>query len=505
MLNRPTQAGNERRASASGPQPAPSLLRQTTASADGDREVDGRHTQASPTRALPIPGKASVAGEWTPLQHSHTKNDGKHVGQYGSIIASPPTSPAWSRKDAPSLRLPGPALDPQAHAGSDVNSGPKAHRTFSNQSTGSAYQVGPPKSSSGSPVAQRHRSTFQADRTNSMPGSGDFNAPRPGTRRTFTFRGSKSPAPSDIVLHAYREVDSCQSDFFAFLDSELQKIEEFYKQKEDEATDRLKVLREQLHIMRDRRVEELLDMSGSRANGQKGDAHAESGNGLVSRDSTHQNGDETKSLIQKRLHFDPLKKRTRGTKTAEAMKKLGTPSGPRPLDAMQDYVRRKKPHEVPYRAAKHKLKIALAEYYRGLELLKSYALLNRTAFRKITKKFDKTVNARPSGRYMNENVNNAYFVKSSMLETHIQAVEDLYARYFERGNHKIAVGKLRAKGAHAGDYTGSVFRNGLLLGIGAVFAVQGIVHAGQLTFDRDATLALHTSYLLQVRESLIPY
>lgn len=307
-------------------------------------------------------------------------------------------------------------------------------------------------------------------------------------------------------MNAYREVDACQSEFFIFLDKELSKIEDFYKTKEDEANDRLGVLRQQLHIMRDQRVEELIDTAKTSSNQ---DAPPSSERHLLSRDSTQANGGgDHKRPVQRGFRVDQLygrAKRTRGTKTAQAMKLLGTPSGPKPLEAMQDYVRRKKPQDVPYRTAKHKLKIALAEYYRGLELLKSYALLNRTAFRKMTKKFDKTINARPSGRYMADKVNTSYFVNSTALETHIQAVEDLYARYFERGNHKIAVGKLRAKGTRSGDFTGNVFRNGLLLGTGAVFAVQGVVYAGQLLYDDDSNLALHTSYLLQVRRPYCLY
>ncbi|KAJ4346898.1 Xenotropic and polytropic retrovirus receptor 1 [Didymosphaeria variabile] len=451
--------------------------------------------------------------------------------RYGSIIGSPPKA-SGKAKAPPSLKLPGAALDPEDISSKSIPppepSTPKSRTTdmdfgptegIGNGSRGletpNAFEVGKTRSPTHKhtkSLPARYRSIFTPKRMNSNPASPVTQAPRPLLSRVFSLSHKDPPpsSPGDVPLEAYRELDLRQTEFFLFLDKELDKIETFYKQKEDEATARLAVLREQLHMMRDRRLDDLINRQASKmkAKAQKQAKHGDVGMLLMNGQPSSSEGDkpdaDNKDKTQSGSWLNPLESALQAVqagrygKSTKAMQDLATPAlGPMRLEDRRDYVRRPDT-DVSYDTAKRKLKVAIQEYYRGLELLKSYALLNRTAFRKINKKYDKAVNARPSLRYMTEKVNKAWFVNSDVIEGHIQATEDLYARYFEKGKRKVAVGKLRIKIARAGDYTEQSFRNGLMLGLGAVFGIQGIVKAAQLLYSDDTTVRINTSYLLQI-------
>lgn len=470
-----------------------------------EAETAGGNGTTPQSSAIPIP-------EQQPLQEDgdFMRRDRRVMTRYGSIIGSPPNmSPELERinTQASSLRLPGPAMD--SHGLTQVSSEERNMPTRP-RVPASASTPRPTTSSVGHNLfASRHHSMFQPTRVNSMPGPDLGDSNRPKASRTFTWRTGRTwqnDNKNNIALNAYRDVDEKQQEFFDFLDLEMQKIEDFYRAKEEEATSRLEALRQQLHIMRDKRLEEVTHANTMK---QKLRLPTAERPALASADSSKQHegapllsSDKPRSLSLPWLRdvglaLDKAKKPHVG-KTFAAMQSLGTPPGPSALDARRDYTRRPTSHDVSYRTAKHKLKIAMAEFYRGLELLKSYALLNRTGFRKINKKFDKTINARPTGRYMTEKVNKAYFVNSEVVDGHLHAVEDLYARYFERGSHKSAVNRLRAKIGRAGDYTGNVFRNGMFLAIGMVFGIEGIVYGHELLYTPDAMTNVHTSYLLQV-------
>lgn len=140
-----------------------------------------------------------------------------------------------------------------------------------------------------------------------------------------------------------------------------------------------------------------------------------------------------------------------------------------------DYVVRKP--KVPYLVARRQIKTAIFEYYRALELLKLYRAINRTACRKMVKKFDKTTGSKHLPVFM-DRVNLLHFLTLEVLDTLFLRVEDLYALYFASGNHKQAVEMLRARGLQETHYR-LLFTAGLLIGVLVPLLVFAAVKGGQ--------------------------
>lgn len=491
----------------------------------GVNSPDGEGSSEGSSEGQPASAPVTIPRQFAHETTNESENlwDSGAITNYGSIIVSPPSRNL--RMGPPSLELPDPALSPndenfprhnRAWRASRFN--PFPHNTPPSQRLDpkprDAYEVGktstPPKLDS-SQLLPKNRNLFKLRRTASTPGGGLASSHPSRLRRIFSTAGLESPQINDMPLEAYKEYDLRNAQYFTFLDNELEKIESFYKMKEAQASERLQLLRQQLHEMRDRRLEEVRAEQLARERAKRDQERHASGPARCPTDQG--NNGHIRSLSAALRWMQPIENAvgvgpSRIGNVTKSLQQYGSPSGPqaqypptpanRP-DSWRDFARRPThPDDVPYRAAKRKLKLALQEFYRGLELLKSYALLNRTAFRKINKKYDKAVKARPTGRYMSEKVNKAWFVQSEVLEGQIVAVEDLYARYFERGNHKVAVGKLRSKSAKAGDFGGSIFRNGLLFAGGLVFGMEGIVYGAEHLNSPDPAVSTYASYLLQV-------
>ncbi|KAJ5653311.1 SPXN-terminal [Penicillium lividum] len=447
----------------------------------------------------PIPRSASTPRqERQPLRTPRSRFS-ETVGSYGSILATPPEPQGKAGSDGGSFELPDPIMDPDEYSppGQNAQQDSGRHKEVRTPSPvltrRTTFGTSPTQPGGNSPADQRKSlATHPTSQSLSLQGE-------PLTKTNSTKRTSQllrrvfshtegEAAGKKSMLDSALDPDRRQDEFFAFLDSELTKIDSFYLMKEQEAIGRLKALRQQLHVMRDQRIQEVY--ATKRAVKIMKDDQDHRPNGL---------GKLNTSRIK-----DTLTGKTRFGKNTQALAAMATPRIPEResefIASRRDFMRQQDPQniDVSYRSAKRKLKHALQEFYRGVELLKGYAYLNRKAFRKINKKYDKAVNARPLLRYMTERVNKATFMQSEETESLIVAAEDLYARYFERGNRKIAVSKLRHTINRSGDYSPSTFRAGLLLMAGLLFAIQALVYASQHLHALDPVERVRTSYLLQI-------
>lgn len=315
-------------------------------------------------------------------------------------------------------------------------------------------------------------------------------------KRVFTTLGRKAGGPQvgkDYPLDDHSQAVAAE-EFTLWLDCELHKIDEFYRQKENDAVTRMAALKQQLHTMKDQRNREqerkrekkLLQNSNEDVNGNKPNNWIKSVQSFKESFSS-----KTPAAVEEEPTSPGM----------DALQKITMAPGPKLIgDPKRDYMpgRVKPTNEVPYQTAKRKLKAAVVEYYRGLELLKSYCTHNREGFRKITKKFDKATGLRTSKKYMTEQVNKSYFGSSDVLDSMIGSTEDLYARYFEKGSRKHAIERLRTREKSKLHYS-SIFRSGIALGLAGFAGVSALVMAVRQMQDEDDMEKKHEiEYLLQI-------
>lgn len=257
-------------------------------------------------------------------------------------------------------------------------------------------------------------------------------SPRPFTSRVSSFFGGRPQSEMPTNADLTEAMLKANTEFQKWLLIELTKIENFYKRKEGEAVIRFGHMKEQL---------ELLRLSWLRTHSQF------NSEGLSSLDERPEDNTMDKQLfggsasasenvsgsapdvpIQRRVGWKSTIVAMTGIKSHDSV--LGEAMSSSMLVAQRDYERRRPINNPNYRLAKSKLKRAFIEYYRRLELLKSYTRLNREAFGKITKKFDKALGLRTSSRFMNEHINTSYFGGAeNKLDDLINETEMLFARY----------------------------------------------------------------------------
>lgn len=160
----------------------------------------------------------------------------------------------------------------------------------------------------------------------------------------------------------------------------------------------------------------------------------------------------------------------------------------------RDYVIKRKKFSVPYFVARRQLKQALIEHYRSISLLKSYRVMNRTAFRKITKKYDKALQTSICKDFMDRVDNSAFFQTSTVLDKIASRVEDLFVTFFdgEKTDRKHGLEKLRSATFAYNNadirlplYYEPMFGAGFFLGIGIPLVIIALYNALEKTLSKQ--------------------
>ncbi|KAF8201829.1 EXS family protein/ERD1/XPR1/SYG1 family protein [Pholiota molesta] len=150
-----------------------------------------------------------------------------------------------------------------------------------------------------------------------------------------------------------------------------------------------------------------------------------------------------------------------------------------------------------YLYAKRKLKKAVIEHYRGLEMLHNYRVLNITGFRKALKKFEKVTRIPAQNQYMTEKVNKSAFASDKAVRDMMSQMEEIYANAFGisfllcYNTFLILDSSWRQKKSSQSSSRGrddeepplSAFRSGLLLGLALPALIDGIVKGNFIPFD----------------------
>lgn len=268
---------------------------------------------------------------------------------------------------------------------------------------------------------------------------------------------ASSIAPSVRVPTTLAEVLEIMSplevQFFEAMDKELEKVEAFYREREKDALVRSALIKVQLNELED--------------------------HGKVFR--ARRTGVTVPKAIEKLAsHLSPP---SFGGKAYEvgANNGLAAPDNIPPTSRLEPTGQPSSPSKFEpeeYRNAKKQLKRAVLEFYRGVEYLHNYRILNLTGFRKALKKFEKVTQIKVTQLYHNEKIEPSILSNSKAIDDVFDKVETLYAARFEGGDHKKAKSRLRASFKPSSHHP-STFRTGIFIGLSLPAIIFGIYRARQ--------------------------
>ncbi|KAJ7740035.1 SPX domain-containing protein [Mycena maculata] len=327
--------------------------------------------------------------------------------------------------------------------------------------------------------AQRSRLSLHRSQTLPAPPS-VHSQPRRGRAPSFSHMFSSSrgsgrftklvgPQPhpySELPLHDLMPLLSpLEREFFTTLDAELLKIETFYVAREQDMQMHTKLLEHQLNELDEHR-------NRFYAAYPYGAWKSAINTGTILK--------LTSKLLSEEQAAESAASHVKAKGKATIRKAAGKISG---AGASSNQKLDSEPYETvhgtvrldpdEYYSAKHKLKKAVLEHYRGLETLQNYRILNITGIRKALKKFQKVTKVdgpffwfcllnlyeiAAQNAYMTEKASTVYFFLDGKVDTAafasevnvksmIDDMEEMYATRFAHGDKKKAMDRLRSGGA----------------------------------------------------------
>lgn len=255
-----------------------------------------------------------------------------------------------------------------------------------------------------------------------------------------SMRGERDPRKKSTIIdlggNYIVQFTESEQTFLQSLDAELIKIEEFYQTREQEAIDKKVKIMNQLNL--------LPDYQGSTR-------------GSSPFTEPPSPGVESRSTWPPRrppIIFD--ERDTPPTLVSPPVSKTTTITAAERLKIAS--LRRASFNHL----AKQRIRKALLEFYRSLDLLRNFKMLNMLAVNKILKKFDKI-----SGRFMTqvyaERLRGLKFYTNETVDSLMADVENVFRYVFTGGDRSKALRKLRLRDLRNKTFHSSGFLAGMLL------------------------------------------
>eukprot|EP00250_Pteridium_aquilinum_P016536 c23147_g2_i1 orf=256-2580(+) len=262
-----------------------------------------------------------------------------------------------------------------------------------------------------------------------------------------------------VAHHSHEEIQNDKV-FFARLDGQLNKVNKFYREKEQEFYEKAEEIKEQLDklVTMRKMLKEQQEISvPESSSGQDSDSNRPDGvtvdielSSIAEQDgsvegSSGKRPSKTKGLLPARdlglfvpqdtpsLLIGALRQKVVEDISSYSHQPTGVAS---PFNNFTRFDRKR----LQY--AEKVLRDACLELYRGLGFLRSFSSLNMTAFAKILKKYDKKTGRDASVVYMRV-VETAHFNSSDMVLKMMDGLEKKFTEVFTDGNHKRAMALLK--------------------------------------------------------------